>query len=358
MDHGLFAERLLGVIDEGQRTATYKLALLLALVDATAEAVEPDGRAPDALGTRPVAQHVVALYLPQVRSFPAPDGSELELRQITSTATSSVTVTAVTQLHRSTGATSIDRADAVDPDLCGRTVRVVERNFVRYPVDLLQRVGAESRPFLYTVDDGPDRRVTGSLRMLRFLPGAGDELLRLAPLVRPLIELHWARMVADINGASLLEDRLRAHLFGVDRVTFPESIRAGLADLQAGRCFYCGERLGRATEVDHFVPWSRWPNDVVENLVLADRCNGSKRNHLAAAGHVERWAGRLVAQAGDLGSIAAASNWVSEPSRSLGLARAAYAHVPAGTPLWDGRDRFAPAVPEELTRLLAGVDVA
>lgn len=64
----IFAERLLQVIDEGRRTATYKLALLLALMDACAAQADDQGRAPSRLHTRTVAEHVLRIYLPQVRS--------------------------------------------------------------------------------------------------------------------------------------------------------------------------------------------------------------------------------------------------------------------------------------------------
>ena len=37
---------------------------------------------------------------------------------------------------------------------------------------------------------------------IELLPGAADELLRLGPLIRPLIEVHWTRMVAEINGVA------------------------------------------------------------------------------------------------------------------------------------------------------------
>ena len=58
------AERLLQVIDEGRRTATYKLALLMALIDACATASDAAGRAPTTLHTREIARHVLRLYLP------------------------------------------------------------------------------------------------------------------------------------------------------------------------------------------------------------------------------------------------------------------------------------------------------
>ena len=47
-----FAERLLEVIDSGRRTATYKLALLIALLDLRARHSDAGGRAPRLLYTR------------------------------------------------------------------------------------------------------------------------------------------------------------------------------------------------------------------------------------------------------------------------------------------------------------------
>ena len=46
-----FAERLLAVIDEGRRTATYKLAVLLALMDCCAEGATPEGKTPTEIAT-------------------------------------------------------------------------------------------------------------------------------------------------------------------------------------------------------------------------------------------------------------------------------------------------------------------
>ena len=69
-----FAERLLAVIDEGRRTATYKLALLIALMDCCAEGVTALGAAPAEVPTRALARHVARLYWPQLRPFPAASG--------------------------------------------------------------------------------------------------------------------------------------------------------------------------------------------------------------------------------------------------------------------------------------------
>jgi hypothetical protein len=328
----VFAERLLQVIDEGRRTATYKLALLLALIDASAERCEADGRAPAELTARTIAEHVVALYYPQVRVYLAVDGSPRELRQIT--LQQSVTMNAVLSLHgaaQDRGASSLAEAMAAVPVDYERCVTRVEENFARYPLRLLQTIGRSDRPFLYDLDGD----------CVRFRPGAADHLLRLAPLIRPLVELHWTRMVASLNALDLEGEHLRVHLFGSERIAFPVGLRRGLVELQGGRCFYCDAVLGPRTEVDHFLPWSRWPNDAIENLVIADRCNGSKSHYLAGARHVDRWADRFEHRGGALRLIADDARWRSEPARSIGLARSCYAHLAEGTPTWIAVDEFA-----------------
>jgi hypothetical protein len=56
-----FAERLLEIIDSGRRTATYKLALLMALLDLCARRSDVHERAPTLLHTREVAEQVAAI---------------------------------------------------------------------------------------------------------------------------------------------------------------------------------------------------------------------------------------------------------------------------------------------------------
>lgn len=356
---GMLAERLLQVIDEGRRTATYKLALVLALMDACAEGTDDRGMAPAVLHTRTVAEHVLRLYLPQARRYFF-GGGDLELRQITmkqSTVMAAILrLQILQQQHRLHNAHEVARAL---PDEYKRCLDEVEATFARYPLRLLQVVGKENRPFLYDVDWGESVTLKALHRegggLIRFRPDAGDQLLRLAPLVRPLVELHWARMVASINRILTEEERLRGHLFGTKRVSFPKALRGGLLELQHHACFYCGSRITVGSQVDHFTPWSRWPNDAIENLVLADRCNNYKSDYLAALPHVDHWATRLTLHGHDIASIAASCDWESEPVRSLSYTRSSYAHLPLGTPLWLSGDQFTEDPPQTVTDHLAAL---
>jgi len=59
-------------------------------------------------------------------------------------------------------------------------------------------------------------------------------------------------------------------LFGAERRGLAR-LRAGLGELQKGQCFYCGSRMSGPGEVDHFIPWARYPDNGIENLVAAQQ---------------------------------------------------------------------------------------
>ncbi len=342
-DDDLLTERLLRVVDEGRRTATYKLALLLGLIDAAALA---PGK--QEIPTRDLAERVVELYYPQTRQYVANDGIARELRQISMK--QSAPLQAMVRLRARGDAARCRNLHEVRgrlPAEYSRALDRVEDTFVRYPLPLLQVVGRRVMPFLYALDWDEGTSVAVLRRQgrdrIRFLPGVADRLVVLGPLLRPLIELHWTRDVARWTRLGTEEDRLRAHLFGADRVAFPLPLREGLHQLQGGRCFYCDAPLARGVQVDHFLAWSRWPNDAIENLVLADRCNGDKSDHLTIADHVERWAARAYPQRRPLVDLAGACRWPSDLDRSRALVRSTYSHIASGTPLWARGKEFVEA---------------
>jgi len=163
-------------------------------------------------------------------------------------------------------------------------------------------------------------------------PGVPEGLLRLNGILRPILRREWSAMVAGMNG--LPESRLEEFLFGVDRTPL-EKVRGPLRDLQRGRCFYCAGVLGRGADVDHFIPWARYADNGLDNLVVADdRCNNRKRDFLAAADHVERWSARNMDSASDLAAIAAQLVWEREPRRSRAVAVAMYSRMADGAKVW------------------------
>lgn len=360
-----FAERLLEVIDVGRRTATYKLAVLLAILDLCFRRSAEDGTAPKLLHTRDVAEMVAHLYWPQVRPF-AHGGNAVELRQIAGSSASIVNAVRAFQAEAmASGVTSLHLAKASLGDGYESMLDQVEITAAEQPLPRLQTVGTSAQPFpfLYEIEwESGEHFSVSRLRKhgphgpeIRFRPGAGDELVRLGPLVRPLVELHWTRMVAGFNEVAPEEERLHAFLFGNDRIVPPKPLREAMAEWQGGQCFYCGRPLTSATDADHFVPRVRGGLDSVENLVLADgRCNNDKRDILAAVPYVERWTARNEYHTADLRVLAEEVHWESDPAATPAVARAVYRHLPTGlTPMWWGRHDVRASDPEVVLRVLA-----
>ena len=354
-----FAERLLAVIDEGRRTATYKLAVLLALMDCCAEQATPDGRAPEEISTRTIARHVARLYWPQLRPFPTESGA-LELRQITNKSATILGALA-RAFHALPQVSTWDTAETTLPaDHVAQVLDVVELTVARYPLVRLQTVDGVPKPFIYDISWGEgvklSRLAADGGAKVRLRAGAGDQLVRLAPLIRPLVELHWIRMVASLNKLTVTEGDLRRHLFGAERVAFPPLLRRELTELQSGLCFYCAKPVGGSSAVDHFVPWSRWPNDAVENLVVAHAvCNTRKSDHVPGPLPLRRWVDRLSGHGSDLVGMAAATKWRTDRPRTVALARSLYGHLPTGAVVWNSPEQVETADVRQLLTLLASL---
>jgi len=130
-----FAERLLEVIDSGRRTATYKLALLLALLDLCIRRSDIDGDAPGELHTRDIAEEVAALYWRQIAPFARPGSDELiTLRQISGSRASVVeAIRSLRELASSEGITSLHLARQRLPEAYELMVDLVEITIAEQP---------------------------------------------------------------------------------------------------------------------------------------------------------------------------------------------------------------------------------
>jgi hypothetical protein len=371
-DAGAFVERLLLVLDEGRRTGTHKLALLLALMDAVE--VAADGRGDDLPSTLRVSSlgwFIVERMLQQVLPFvPAGGGARdaIVLQQMRPNGKGDFVFHEVAVEARML----IEDADLTDlaglrshfPDQAADMESRLVGAAVKNPLPLCQTVAGIATPFLYDWPwpaNASPRRVAADQGtqepVVRFLPGAANLLLRFTPVLRPFVEARYVSDVGRYNGLDAQESALRDHLFGSERVRFPAVLRKELAKLQGDQCLYCSRPLTRAA-VDHFVPWLRYPNNAVENLVLVDpRCNSRKSALLAAPTHVRAWTRDILARR-ELGT-ALAPNYVtvlSDLPRSVAVARRAYAQWPVGLPLWSESGQAVAMSERERGAVLAVLD--
>jgi hypothetical protein len=190
------------------------------------------------------------------------------------------------------------------------------------PLWRLQLAGVDRLDFLY------EERLMDGAVVLR--PGVADFFKEQFGVVQALGQMGWLSFVQslppnrDILGST---GDLADFLFGTNRAGL-RSIIDGLREVQRNACFYCGRPLAGETEVDHFIPWSRYPRDLGHNFVLADRtCNQHKAEMLAAAGHLERWLERSRRDESRFREVFAKAPFLLDADASLSVVEWAYDHA-------------------------------
>jgi hypothetical protein len=352
-----FAERILELLDEGRFTATYKYAVLLALIEVCLERTEASGIPPDVVTTRQLADKIVEIYWPHTLPFARRAESGVLKQNITGQAEIISAITQFRARHAPDASAPRWQARISSPSAYETLVRRVEWKLIEMPLPRLQLMGKVQTEFIYGIawDQGIAQRDVARYQAgaastfdnrLLLRTGVGEYLLQLNGLLRPLIQRRWSAMVAQLN--RLEESQLEEFLFGANRIQTAR-IRIGLWEIQSRRCFYCSGAIREPAqgEVDHFIPWSRYPNDGLDNLVVADRrCNGWKSSSLAASEHVAQWSRRLKKQTteyGQLRDLAEQSEWDRHADRSLSVARAIYLRLPTDAKLWSrGQEFIAP----------------
>ncbi len=353
-----FAEQLLSLVDTGKTSSTYKLATLLALIDVAVESTDPVVGAPARISAKRVADRVIELYWPQSAVFgPVSDGALVQSPQ------AGIIPARLSEWRRRHGIGSrstIDDARRADPDGWERLRRDLVTRVLQMPIPRLQRFGdgkqAAERRFIFDIA-WHDKASPGRLMAVDFddslhlLPGVGEHLVRLAPLLRPIIHAKWIDLVVRYNDGLQSVRQLDEFLFGAERTNL-EAVRAPLVELQQGRCFYCGKQMRGSVHVDHFIPWSRNPDNRLDNLVAADdSCNTSKSASLPSHGHVASWVART--KGSDLDRVAEAARWLRNAVVSARTVAASYLWMPVGTRLWSSVDDYEELDTDRIRRLLA-----
>lgn len=182
---------------------------------------------------------------------------------------------------------------------------------------------------------------------------------RFYDLVVYLARNAWLQKIQSIKHNQVLigrQSQLQEFLFGVDRNALTKA-KPVLIDLQANQCFYCRKPMKSDVEVDHFIPFSRYANDLGHNFVAAHRtCNNNKRDFLAAPLHRTRWQEQNLETHNqtisnelcdyfhcDAGTSLAVSNWAYQVAES------------SNAKLWLGINEFEEAGAVQQERELVGL---
>ncbi|MGV0833955.1 HNH endonuclease [Mycolicibacterium thermoresistibile] len=336
----LLGQRVVAILEQGLRTATYKLATLMALIE---HCIENLPESPGDVLVVPIpelAHRVLEIYWQQVRPF---EGHEL--RQ--STQPRARIINAVTKLRDAAGGgrgCSVDVARMRAPDVYGQSIDEITMCLAQQPLHRLQKLpGATGGdPFLYDDSFLHDQVSRSTLRAqgdsIELKPGVAHGLARLAGLLKPALEIMWVEDVRRMN--KFLDAKVpdvAGHLFGRERTALTV-VREPFKEAFGPHCFYCGTHLPANNPIDHVLPWSLVGIDGLANLVLAcARCNGDKSGALPAVAIVDRV---LERDPTILEEVAASIQWPTQRERVVAAARGIYRGQPAGVPTWAGYKRI------------------
>lgn len=272
-----FLKQLQRIFNEGEFVATYKFALLHALADICVEhEVSPDGSMHVPL--RVIGEKFIELYWHHAEPYREVSSGDGVLRQNTKGQAQ------IISRLEDVRANYLTLAQFRRSGAWKATVSFASTQIKQMPLWRLQTLGGEPGEFLYAnqIEDNG----------IRLKAGVADSLRAFYPLVLHLVRGHWVSHIRSIPANTGLVGEhadLEYFLFGTQRSVL-EKAAPVLEELQTGLCFYCGKPMKAEWNVDHFIPWARYPRDLGHNFVLAHAaCNQHKGDTLAARRHVERW---------------------------------------------------------------------
>jgi 5-methylcytosine-specific restriction endonuclease McrA len=276
-----FISYLQRLLSEGDFVATYKFALLNALSDICIESNNDneDECASLEISVDELAEKFIELYWKHSLPFGVDNGESNVLLQ-----NSGKQAALISQLneYRNTGISSLSKLKGSEhwKGLISKTKRTIKEG----PLWRLQILSRHEYSFLY------GHTQTNAIILKQ---GVSYCFRRFYDLVVSISRNHWLQKIREIpanQDAIGGQGDLEQFLFGTTRNALTK-IKPFFFEIQKGMCFYCestiNENLG---EMDHFIPWSKYPNDLGHNFVLScEKCNGSKSDHLASVVHYKKW---------------------------------------------------------------------
>ena len=307
-----FLNKIQRLFAEGDFSASYKYALLIAIADIAVESGRDDDQ-PLMIPHRRLGEKFIGLYWPQSAPFRG-DGVLIQ-----NNGTQAAVISQIAQFRSQTQAATVlaARSEVGFKSLLTKVTRVI----VDKPVFHMQNLGGVKDQFLFE----------SSSDSITLLPGVAYCLRRFQPLIQQLARSHWIDHIKrNKQNIALLgqDNNLESFLF--------ESSRQSLVIVQTGlrkisnKCFYCGKSVSEA-DVDHFIPHSLYPRDLAHNFVLTDpACNRSKSDTLAAKAHLLRWLEFVQSNADNLSQIGYDAGIMADEESMDSVARWGYANAVAG----------------------------
>jgi len=318
---------------EGEFTATYKYALLHALADICIESpLSDDPNQPLQITLPTIVEKFIAIYWQHALPFSSIEQDQSALLQQSSGKQAKI----ITELNRchNLNIKNINKLKQSSnwSSIYKDTLRVIKEG----PLWRLQILAKKEECFLYAHQKRGDYITLNS--------GIAYCFRRFYELVVQISRNAWIDKIQSIPINQKLigkQAQLDPFLFGINRQAITKA-KPILEDIQKGKCFYCQKPLNSKTEVDHFIPFAKYANDLGHNFVAAhSSCNNNKRDYLAAVTHRDRWYEQNIINHKNLLENELSPYFNCDAKRSEAVATWAYQiAVNNGSQLWLAKNCF------------------
>ena len=296
-----FLTKIQRLFNESDFSSTYKYALLISLADLAIELGKEDD-SPLELSNRQVAERFIELYWQQATPYKTSESNESGIL-FQNNGTQAAIVKAISEFRQQNNCNSSQTAKR-------------SKEYRKQPINYLQNVGGGTLPFLYERNPNSITLKSGVAYCLR----------RFQPLIQQLARSRWTDFIKkNTKNISILgeKDDLNSFLFETSRKTLAVVCK-GLKELYGNKCFYCNKSTSEL-EVDHFIPFSLYPRDLMHNFVLAcPACNRSKSDTLAAKMHLDKWVELITNNSEAVAKIGEQAGVSSNLETSLAIAKWGY----------------------------------
>ena len=268
------------LLQEGDFSSTYKFAFLHALADIC---IEKDVTLGDklAISFDEIVEKLIVLYWQHAKPFFI-EGEQLKGGILLQNSGKQAKIIADIIELQDNGVSNLTQAKSSRfwPQIYRNTMRTLKEG----PLWRLQILSKQEDCYLF-----PHIK---NRNYIELNPGIADCFRQFHDLVVQFARHGWIEKVSKIQENQSVIGRageLSDFLFGTSRNSLKLASDL-LKDIQNGNCFYCRKPLKGNAEVDHFIPFSKYNNDLGHNFVLVHRaCNNNKRDYLAAPKHRDNW---------------------------------------------------------------------
>jgi len=272
-----FLTKIQRLFNASDFSSTYKYALLISLADLAIE-LGKDDDSPLELTNRQIAKRFIELYWQQSTPYKTSGTNENGIL-FQNNGTQAAIVKAISEFRQRNNCNSSESAKHSKE--YRKLVTAVAATVAKQPIKYLQNVGGGILPFLYE----------SNATSIALKSGVAYCLRRFQLLIQQLARSRWTDFIKkNTKNIPILgeKDDLNSFLFETSRKTLA-LVCKGLKELYGNKCFYCNKSTAEL-EVDHFIPFSLYPRDLMHNFVLAcPTCNRSKSDTLAAKVHLDKW---------------------------------------------------------------------